>query len=195
MTQQLLDVPSGKMASVITSLEMRARPALRTDPPNGGWMLRRVEEPDAAWYRSLFRRIGEEYLWFSRLQLTDDALLAIVRDPRVEVYVLEHDANECGMLELDFRVPSECELMFFGVTGTLVGSGAARWLMNRALERVWSRSVTRFWVHTCSLDHPNALPFYVRSGFTPFRRQVEIVDDPRAIGILPEDAAPLIPRL
>ena len=59
--------------------------------------------------------------------------------------------------------------------------------MNRALEKVWQRPITRFWVHTCTLDHPNALAFYMRSGFVPFRRQIEIAPDPapagRVIGI------------
>jgi hypothetical protein len=47
--------------------------------------------------------------------------------------------------------------------------------MNRAIERAWSRPIRRFWAHTCTLDHPSALGFYKRSGFRPFRRQVEIV--------------------
>jgi GNAT superfamily N-acetyltransferase len=195
MKVQLLDVPPGKLASVITYLEMRAQPPARPDPPNRDWGLRHVTQPDAQWYRELFRRIGDDYLWFSRLMLSDDALLDIIRDPLVEIYALEHNGSDSGLLELDFRKPGECELIFFGVGSTLVGTGAARWLMNRALERVWSTSVTRFWVHTCTLDHPNALGFYLRSGFKPYRREVEILDDPRAVGILPPDAAPWIAKL
>ena len=68
---------------------------------------------------------------------------------------------------------------FFGVTADLIGGGAGRWLMNRALELAWSRQVSRVWVHTCTLDHPSALAFYQRSGFRAFRQQVEIADDPR----------------
>jgi hypothetical protein len=55
--------------------------------------------------------------------------------------------------------------------------------MNRALEKVWQRPISRFWVHTCTLDHPNALAFYMRSGFVPFRRQIEIAPDPRLQGV------------
>jgi GNAT superfamily N-acetyltransferase len=75
----------------------------------------------------------------------------------------------------------------------LIGSGAARWLMNRALERAWSRPVTRFWVHTCTFDHPAAVAFYQRSGFRAFRRQIEIVDDPRLNGIAPRSVARHVP--
>lgn len=79
------------------------------------------------------------------------------------------------------------------MTPRLIGSGAGRWLMNRAIERAWSRSISRFWVHTCTYDHPNALPFYMRSGFHAFRREIEISDDPRLSGVMRRDATPHIP--
>ena len=65
--------------------------------------------------------------------------------------------------------------------------------MNAAIDRAWSQPIRRFWVHTCTLDHPGAIAFYMRSGFRPFRRQIEIADDPRLSGVLPESAAPHIP--
>ena len=102
-------------------------------------------------------------------------------------------AEEAGLLELDFRIPNECEISFFGVTAPFIGTGAARWLMNEALARAWSRPVRRVWIHTCTLDHPAALAFYQRTGFRPFARQIEIVDDPRLTGVLPRTAAPQVP--
>ncbi len=94
---------------------------------------------------------------------------------------------------LDFREPGQCELVYFGVTSGLIGTGAARFLMNRALELAWSRDVRRVWVHTCTLDHPSAVAFYQRSGFRPFRRQIEIADDPRLDGTASRDAARHVP--
>ena len=67
--------------------------------------------------------------------------------------------------------------------------------MNAGLSIAWSRPIRRFWVHTCTLDHPAALAFYQRSGFRPFRRTIEIEDDPRTSGILPRTAAPHAPYL
>jgi GNAT superfamily N-acetyltransferase len=186
------DVPDGKIAAVVTHLEMTARPALRPDPP-AAWSLRRVETPGLDWFRDLYRRVGEEWLWYSRLQMTDADLAAIVQSPLVEVYALVQDGRDEGLLELDFREPGQCELAFFGVTSKLIGSGAGRWLMNRALELAWSRPVSRVWVHTCTLDHPGAVAFYQRSGFRPFRRQVEIADDPRLDGTLSRSAARHVP--
>jgi GNAT superfamily N-acetyltransferase len=188
------DVPAGKVAAVVTHLEMTARPALRPNPP-GAWTLRRVETPDLNWYRELHRRVGEEWLWFSRLQMSDVDLAAIIHPPLVEVYALVADGRAEGLLELDFREPGQCELVFFGVTAKLIGSGAGSWLMNRALERAWSREVARVWLHTCTLDHPSALAFYQRAGFRPFRRQIEIADDPRLDGTVPRSAARHVPAI
>jgi len=187
------DVPAGKQAAVVTSLQMTARPEPRPERTSAGWTLRHVERPDLDWYRDLYRRVGQDWLWFSRLSMDDAALATILQSPDVEVFSFEVDGASEGLLELDFRSPGECELAFFGLTARAQGTGAGRWLMNRALERAWSRPIGRLWVHTCTFDHPAALAFYMRSGFVPFRQQIEIADDPRLTGALPLDAAPQVP--
>jgi len=186
------DVPAGKIAAVVTHLEMTELPAIPSDP-EGAWTLRRVEMPGLDWFRDLYRRVGEEWLWFSRIRMSGAKLAAIIHSPLVEVYALAHDGRDEGMLELDFREAGQCELSFFGVTTKLIGSGAGRWLMNRALELAWSRPIARLWLHTCTHDHPGAVAFYLRCGFRAFRRQVEIEDDPRLDGTAPRDAARHVP--
>ena len=188
------DVPPGKIAAVVTHLEMLSPASLREVPESAAKSIRLVPEPDVQWYRDLYWRIGAiDWLWFSRLKLEPSALEAIIRHPNVEVYALASDERDEGLVELDFRNEGECELAFFGVTKRLIGRGAGRSLMNEAIERAWSRPIRRFWVHTCTMDHPGALEFYVRSGFKPFRRQIEIADDPRLSGLIPESAAPQVP--
>lgn len=189
------DVPAGKLAMVVTSLEMTAPPPRRPDPAPAPWSLERISAPQPEAYRALYRRVGQDWLWFSRLRMPDDRLLAILRDPDVAVYRLVAGTAEAGLLELDFREEGACELSFFGLVPEAIGGGAGRWLMNRALDLAWARPIRRFWVHTCTLDHPAALDFYIRSGFRPIGRQVEIADDPRALGVLPREAAPQIPLL
>ena len=187
------DVQAGKVADIVTSLEMFARPALRPEVADPAWTLNRLAAPDEAEYLALYGTVGRDWLWFTRLVMPKAALRETIRDPKVEVYRLEAPGGEVGMLELDFREADTCELAYFGVSPGLVGGGAARWLMNRAIERAWSQPIKRFWVHTCTLDHPNAPNFYQRSGFKAFRRQVEIADDPRLAGLSPMDAAPHVP--
>jgi GNAT superfamily N-acetyltransferase len=186
------DVPAGKIAAVVTHLEMTERPAL-VSSSRGPWTLRKVERPDLTWYRDLYRRVGEEWLWFSRIRAADEKLAARLHHPLVETHALVSDGRDEGLLELDFREPGACEIGMFGVTAKLVGSGAGGFLMHCALELAWSRPIKRLWLHTCTFDHPAALPFYQRAGFRPFRRQIEVADDPRLDGSARRDVAKHVP--
>ena len=191
----LTPVEPGMVATIVTHLEMRERPRLAPVPPAP---LRLVpwKTPDLSAYRTLFRRVGAPWLWFSRLVMADDALAAILHDPAVEVYaVTDPRGTEVGLLELDFRALPDCELSFFGLAPGYTGKGLGRWLMAQAKALAWRKGVERFWVHTCTLDSPAALGFYIKSGFAPFAREVEIFADPRLAGILPRDAAPHAPVL
>jgi GNAT superfamily N-acetyltransferase len=196
------DIPTGRIAAIATTLEMRSPPAPRSLLPlQEGLQIRRVERPDLDWYRALFRRIGEPWLWHSRLRLSEAALGAILTDDNVMVWALsavdpggELVADE-GLLELDFRKARQCELAFFGLTTSRTGAGLGRHLMAHAIGEAWRRPIERFWVHTCTLDHPTALGFYIRSGFLPVKRQLEIAMDPRLDGTLSRDAAPEVPIL
>ena len=106
--------------------------------------------------------------------MSDAELAAIIHAPLVEVYALVRGRATKACSIWIFARPANARSSFFGVTAKLVGSGAGRWLMNRALELAWSRPVARVWVHTCTQDHPGAVAFYQRSGFRAFRRQIEI---------------------
>ncbi len=188
------DLPPGKIATIVTYLEMRAPPPLPPVKAADGLSLERVNG-DRDRYRALFRRIGEPWLWFSRVVMLDEKLAEILDDPKVEAYALNDGTADIGLLELDFRQEGEVELGFLGLVPGTIGKGAGRFLMNEAISRAFATSPKRFFVHTCTLDHPNALAFYIRSGFTPYRRAIEVADDPRLSGLLPRDAAPHIPVL
>ena len=191
----LIAVPNDHVAAVVTTLEMRERPRLRPLPPS---LLRlaRWRTSDPKKYRTLFRRVGAEWLWYSRLAMNDAALVAIVHNPAVAVHaVTGAQGIEIGLLELDYRTPGACEIAYFGLVPELAGRGHGRWLMAEALARAWRKGIERVWVHTCTLDHPHALGFYRAQGFVAVKRTIETFPDPRALGVLPGDAAPRIPYL
>jgi len=191
----LTPVPNDQIATVVTSLEMRTRPAPRP-APSSPLRLAHWPAPANEKYRALFRRVGEPWLWFSRLVMEEAALRRILDDPAIEVYaVVDRDGIEIGMLELDFRVEATCELSYVGLIPELTGKGHGNWLMVQALAFAWRKGVTRVWVHTCTLDHPGALGFYRRHGFVPYKRTLESFADPRIAGILSAEAAPQIPCL
>jgi GNAT superfamily N-acetyltransferase len=186
-------VPPGKIANVVTCLEMRRKPAQQaTLPPDGALELTAFDTGDVQAYRDLYRRIGQDWLWYSRLVMPEEQLRHIIADPGVEVHVLRRQGEAIGILELDFRQEGECELAFFGLVRSAIGHGAGRFLMEQAITRAWARPIRRFWVHTCSFDHPSALAFYQRAGFRPYAIQVEVHDDPRLTGHLPREAAPQV---
>jgi hypothetical protein len=102
------DIPAGKVAAVITHLQMTARPAPRPVPP-GPWVLRKVATPSVDSYRELYRRVGQEWLWIARIRMADAELSARIQSPDVEIYALVNEGRDEGLLELDFRDPARAK--------------------------------------------------------------------------------------
>ena len=188
------DVAAGKLATVVTYLEMTSQPELRNAPLPDTLVCEDLKrDPDI--YRDVFRRIGSDWLWFERLKMPDAELRAILDNPDVTFITLTRNGTPEALLELDYTSDAQCELAYFGVTPALIGTGAGAYLMDLAITQAWAKPITRFYVHTCTFDSPQALGFYTKSGFTPFKRQVEIFEDPRLVDLHPKDAAPSIPKI
>ena len=185
----LHSIPPRHVGAVVTYLEMTERPRL---PPvaDSPLTLKRWDEVDPEAYRSLFRKVGGRWLWFSRLTMDDATLLANVAEVHL---VVDAEGAQAGMVELDFAKPGECLIRFLGLVPELAGHGHGRWLFARTLELAWGPGVQVVRVHTCTLDHPAALPAYLRAGFKARRRAFESFPDPRLSGLLPRDCAPQIP--
>ncbi len=188
-------VPPGKITTVITHLEMTQRAETPETPCPNGWTLVQVDTPTCDWYRQVFRKVGENWLWFSRLQLSDAELSAIVQAPGISIWTLRNAQGDAALLELDFRTQNECELAFFGVAPELIGKGAGRFLMNQAIKAAWSADIKRFHLQTCTLDSPQALGFYRHVGFVPTHQRVQVSDDPRLISGFDRSLAPHVPVL
>lgn len=184
------ELPPGKLANVVTCLEMKAKSQRAAKPLPSGFDLRRINPKDLDSYRAVFRKVGQDLMWFSRLIMPDEKLAAILGHPQVESYALYEGNTAIGVVELDLRDIPNCELAFFGLAKEAVGTGLGRALMDIAIEKAWSKPINRLWVHTCHFDHPNALGFYQRSGFVPYALMIEFHDDPRLQGFLPREASP-----
>lgn len=187
----LNDIPPGHVGTVVTFLEMRDRPRARP-VPDSPLRLIRWRDVDPEKYRQLFRRVGGRWLWYSRLAMDDETLLANVGEVHA---VLDPRGVEVGMLELDFREPGECLIRFLGLVPELAGKGHGKWLFAQTLSLAWRKGVERVRVNTCSLDHPAALPSYLKAGFSAYGRALESFPDPRLLGLLPSDVAPQLPMV
>lgn len=200
MTERVLDmngytdIPAGKIAFVVTFLEMRRPPEEPLAPARDDLTLERWQRPEVDAYRALFRKIGADWIWFGRLALAGETLETMLAEPTRENFRALRDGEPVGMLELDYANPAEPEVSYFGLTPDAIGGGVGRWLMAQAVSMAWARPETkRLWLHTCTGDSPQALGFYVSCGFTPYKRSVEVADDPRLLGIYSRDKAPHVP--
>lgn len=192
------DLAPGKIASVVTYLEMTERPA--QPEASSPVSLRRIEHPSLDWYRPRYSRAGAQWLWFSRLEMSGEQLASLLQRPATEVLIAEHAANETkevGLAELDRSDPANVEITSFALFPEWFGKGLGRPFMAKLLARAWTKTaqgpVSRVWLHTCTLDSPAALAFYLKCGFRAYKRAIEVADDPRLRGIVSPDSAPQVP--
>ncbi len=184
-------LPAGKIAMIVTHLQQFALPERARVAAPDGVRLEAWTEVDIAAYQDLFRRIGAPWLWFGRLLKTPDELASLFRKPRYTVYSALRGHKAIGLLELDYQSGGDVEIAYFGLVPGETGKGMGRWLMDQAQRIAWASPDTRrLWVHTCTADDPAAPAFYQKMGLVAFARGLEIADDPRALGLYPQDAGP-----
>ncbi|MEO9600953.1 GNAT family N-acetyltransferase [Parasphingorhabdus sp.] len=185
------NVPKSHVATIITHLEMHEHAVLSV--PDCKLSLERWTNPTVEDYCALFRKVGEPWMWISRLLMDEDELETILHDPAVEVSMVRDGEQSIGFIELDFREPATCEIAFFGLIPECNGKGYGRWMMKQALQRAWRDGIERVWLHTCTQDSPRALPFYQQCGFRIFKQEIDMMEDPRLSGHLLKTAAPHVP--
>jgi GNAT superfamily N-acetyltransferase len=137
----------------------------------------RVPAPAAELYRHCYRTVGTAYHWRDRWDWTDAQIQAHLADPAITLYVARRGAALAGYYELR-RVAEDdsVEVAYFGLVPGEVGRGLGGQLLTCAARDAWALGPRRVWLHTCTLDHPNALPNYLARGFRPYKREVYEVD-------------------
>jgi GNAT superfamily N-acetyltransferase len=153
-------------------LEMLAPSHGSVPAPREGLMVLHVKSPTVPYYRAIYSAVGKDYHWLSRRKMSDEALAVILGDPRNELHLLQVDGTPAGFAELDHRQGDELELVQFGLLPDFIGRGLGKWFLRWTIDKAWSYAPRRFWLHTCSLDHPAALPNYLKAGFALFKQEV-----------------------
>jgi GNAT superfamily N-acetyltransferase len=90
----------------------------------------------------------------------------------VTLHVLYLEHAPAGYYELRGHQDGSVEIAYFGLLPEYTGRGLGGWMLTRAARDAWERGATRVWLHTCTLDHPSALPNYRKRGFLPYRTEV-----------------------
>jgi GNAT superfamily N-acetyltransferase len=168
----------GRIDVTVVYLEMTAPPAASGILPAGFEILRSVRPP-VPLYRSLYDAVGRDWLWVERKRLDDGALANIIHDPAVEIWLPRKGGAPAGFAELDFRaLPAAVSITYFGLVREFVGAGLGVPFLHRMLERAWAPDPGLVRLNTCNLDHPAALPLYLKAGFTPVEVR-KVIFDPR----------------
>ena len=151
---------------------MRDEGALR--PARAASSCARVEQVrncPASFWRYLYSEVGREYRWTDRLPWTDAEIRAYLDDPAVSLWLLTVDGAPAGYFELRREADGAVEIVYLGLLKDFTGRGLGGHLLTEAVERAWAAGATRVWLHTCTLDHPAALPNYLARGFHVFKEE------------------------
>jgi len=172
--------------SVVTYLEMTHPPSSPHPPAPAGQPLALMHavEPPLSFYRYLYNTIGADWVWWERRVMSDEDLSAAIHADGVDIFVLYVGGVPAGYFELaENDDASEIELAYFGLMPDFVGRGYGGYLLRAAIDEAWSRDPKRVWVHTCDMDHPNALTVYQKAGFSPYKQETQVFQDPATLGI------------
>jgi GNAT superfamily N-acetyltransferase len=165
------------MARTITAertwLEMRDLSQLRSFKLEDDPLLRfaRVPVPSVTLIQRLYRDVGERFHWVDRWKWSEQGWREWVERPGYGVWVLSHDGELAGFVEMRWDDAGECEIELFGLLPSFQGRGLGKHLLSCAAELAFAIGTSRLWLHTCTLDGPHALPNYLARGFQPFRTE------------------------
>lgn len=142
-------------------------------------VIERVEGPTPDLYRLCYRTVGEAYHWRDRWNWTDDEIRRHLAQPEITLHVARRGAALAGWYELR-RVPEDrsVEIAYFGLCPDAIGQGLGKHLLSCAVRDAWALEPARVWLHTCTLDHPAALPNYKKRGFAPYKSETYEVTFP-----------------
>jgi GNAT superfamily N-acetyltransferase len=188
------ELPPGRIACMVTFMQHFGPPPA-APLPSAGVALATQAPASVADYLGLYRRVGADFLWMSRLVMPERELAEWLARSTTLVRFATRGGTPVGLIELDRSTRGETEIVSFGVVPEETGTGLSRFMMQTLLADEFARGAARVWLHTCTFDHPAAIPFYRRNGFRAYRFAVEIAEDPRLTGHLPRDAAPHVPLI
>ncbi|MGE0157940.1 MAG: GNAT family N-acetyltransferase [Gemmatimonadales bacterium] len=149
----------------ITYLEMRSPAEAVPYTRERRLEVRRAEIPSPELSRFLYVAVGSTWWWQERLSWDRDRWMLWLDRPEVETWIGYRSGTPAGYFELERQPGRMTEIAYFGLLPSFIGQGLGAELLSAAVERAWQLSTERVWVHTCTLDHPSALPNYEARGF------------------------------
>ena len=122
-----------------------------------------------------YKNVGKNHRWIDRLIWTDLNWIEYVSNKKLFTYVLKEKNEIAGYYELLFYENNkEAEIAYFGILEEYFGKKLGGYLLSEAIKNSFNQGVKRVWVHTCSLDHENALKNYLARGMKVFKTETLI---------------------
>ena len=150
----------------INSLEDLKTKAVQSE----GFSIKEEDKNNFALNKFFYKQIGKKHEWVDRLIWQDKNWIDYVSNENLKTLILRKEKDIVGYFELLFD-NNECEIAYLGILEEYIGKGYGGFLLSEAIRLGFTYS-RRIWVHTCSLDHPNALENYKSRGMKIFKTEI-----------------------
>ena len=149
---------------------------LQVKKPNAAIKIFYLDPPDFQINKFFYKQIGKKYNWIDRLVWNDQKWINYTVHKDVKTYVLKENENFVGYFEKIFnKERMEYEIAYFGVLDEYIGKNYGGYLLSEAIKFCFKEKIKRVWVHTCSLDHKNAIKNYISRGMKIFKSEKIVI--------------------
>ena len=145
---------------------------IKKDKPEDSYFVEKIK-PDFQLNKFFYKQIGKKYRWTDRLIWSDLQWSNYVSNKNLETYVIKNRDDLVGYFELIHHPEkNETEIAYFGILEEYQNKKLGSYLLTEAIKKSFENKVNRVWVHTCSLDHKNALSNYISRGMKIFKTEI-----------------------
>ena len=141
--------------------------------PSESYFVELVEPSDFQLNKFFYKNIGKNYHWIDRLVWTEKQWIAYTSDKKVKTYVLKNKNDFAGYFELILHSDlQEIEIAYLGLLEEYHNKKLGGYLLSKAIKKSFlNKNIKRVWVHTCTLDHKNALKNYLARGMKIYKKE------------------------
>ena len=167
-----INVPPQKVKTRIHvwHLELTRRKE-RLEPKDSSYQLHKIEKPFPELNRFLYMTVGESCNWYLRRSWKWCQWQESITREMVETWVAYQGAMPIGYFELEKQTHGNTKIAYFGLIPQAIGQGLGKELLEDAIKVAWRTTQQRISLHTCTLDHPSALPNYLNRGFKIYKEE------------------------
>ena len=144
--------------------------------PEGEYSLNLLEPTNFQLNKFFYKNIGKKHQWVDRLIWTETQWINYVSSENVKTYILKNKDDLVGFFELIFYLEKkEIEIAYFGVIEEFQNKKIGSYLLGETIKKSFTYNIDRVWLHTCSLDHKNALHNYISRGMKIFKTETVMI--------------------